>query len=292
MRVEKFFKPLSDVIGRKNRVSAPGPFGAKTGGSASVYYAPKLGNSDEDYEDAYGYDCEGLCFCVADGATESIFSKKLADALVSAFISVGVQRKGSLRIDMAKIIRKAQTRWRRSLSRMSLPWYAEEKARDGAHAAFIGVRISPGRETGEEKINRVQRAPRAMPLRWEAVAVGDSCVFVVDNDSLAGSFPIENSADFCNTPNLISSIRLVRHDDISYVGGRLTGSEKIYLASDAVSQWFLKVCESGEKPWKILDRLKSVEDFNALIAKLRGDGEMKNDDATIISVGIERGLAA
>jgi hypothetical protein len=281
---------------------APGGV-TKTVGSASVYHAHKLGNSSEDYEDAYGYDCQGLCFCVADGATESIFAKKLADALVETFVSIGVQRKGNLKRDMAKIIRKAQMRWRMSLSRTPLPWYAEEKAKDGAHAAFAGVRISPGRESQplreSEDANRAGRAPSATALgapapgaaalQWEAVAVGDCCVFVVGNDRLAGSFPIEHSADFGNTPDLISSIGPVRHGDISYVGGRLTGSEKIYLASDAVSQWFLKACEGGQKPWKILDALKTDEDFDALVAGLRIRGEMKNDDATIISVGLRRG---
>jgi hypothetical protein len=349
----------------------PGIF-AKTPGIASVYHAPKLGNSSEDYEDAYGFDCEGLCFCVADGATESIFAKKLADALVDTFISIGVQRKGNLKRDMAKIIRKAQARWRRSLLGMELPWYAEEKAKDGAHAAFAGIRISPGRQSESQRESEFQRgsefqresddagrirraqsasaqsaatqsaaassasaqsattqsaaassasaqsaatqsaaassasaqsaatqsaaassastptavAPSLAALKWEAVAVGDSCVFVVAGDRLAGSFPIQRAADFGNTPDLISSIGPVRMGDISYVGGRLTGSEKIYLASDAVSQWFLKLCEGGQKPWKILDALQSDEDFDQLIAGLRSRGEMKNDDSTIISVGL------
>ena len=43
------------------------------------------------------------------------------------------------------------------------------------------------------------------PLSWQAVAVGDSCLFVVRGGRLYSSFPLEDTAQFDNSPALVCS---------------------------------------------------------------------------------------
>src|SRR2546425_10927107 len=62
-------------------------------------------------------------------------------------------------------LKPARRLWRRRLAGRPLPWFASEKAEQGAFAAFLGVEID------------------AHKNRWTALAVGDSCLMHVDDRS-------------------------------------------------------------------------------------------------------------
>jgi hypothetical protein len=58
--------------------------------------------------------------------------------------------------------------------------------------------------------------------------------------------------------------------------------DKFFLATDALSCWFLAECEAGRKPWESLASLRSREDFAAFVDRLRKARSLKNDDTTLL----------
>jgi hypothetical protein len=69
------------------------------------------------------------------------------------------------------------------------------------------------------------------------------------------------------------------------VGGCGRGTA-FYLMTDALSCWFLRECEWGREPWRILNDLGTHEGFAKLVGDLRAAGDMKNDDVTLLRIDI------
>lgn len=55
--------------------------------SVQVFWLPKGGHSEEDYEDSFAFSIQKRRFAIADGATETSFAKQWAQSLVQAFVS-------------------------------------------------------------------------------------------------------------------------------------------------------------------------------------------------------------
>src|SRR5437764_13347045 len=95
-------------------------------------HAPKRGNSPEEYEDAFCAARVGerrgrvFRFAIADGATEASFSGRWAQMLTRAYC------RGDLESDcQTASLARLQAAWSSEISGRSLPWYAEEKVRQG-----------------------------------------------------------------------------------------------------------------------------------------------------------------
>lgn len=236
---------------------------------SNVFYmhVQKDGNEAHEYEDSYRHDMNNLLFCVADGTTESSFSKEWADLLTEEFVNTSNHSKNDLKIVLRKMRKKAKNKWHNWLKNKTIPWHAEEKVKRGADAAFIGLKILP-----EISV-------------WKAVSVGDCCLFIIRDDKLIEKFPIEVDSDFDNTPSLIGSVFALGKNDIKVKSGDLTGGEIIYLLSDAIAQWFLK--NQKKQSWKIInDNFENKDIFQVFIDKLRKNKEIKNDDITVMIITI------
>src|SRR4051812_45209913 len=110
--------------------------------SIRAFWLPKVGNSPSEYEDAFWprkpFDANSthIRLAVGDGATEASFSKLWARQLVRAYGN-GVLTPDSISGGLAGL----QTLWGRLVGREPLPWYAEEKLRDGAFSSLVGLTI-------------------------------------------------------------------------------------------------------------------------------------------------------
>src|SRR6266550_9035987 len=128
----------------------------------NVFCCPKLGNSLEEYEDAWAHRQTrtpvGICVAVDAGATESSFAKLWAVLLAESYV-----RSDLAGAEFFSQLKPARRLWRRRLAGRPLPWFASEKAAQGAFAAFLGG----GRDTKKK--------------RWTALAVGDCCLLQVDD---------------------------------------------------------------------------------------------------------------
>jgi len=235
---------------------------------AHTFSLPKRGNQADEYEDAAAADPVSGRFAVADGASESSFAEPWAKLLVEAHLEAPVRWRRRWRDWLPPL----QERWLAAVRGKSLPWYAEAKLEQGAFAAFLGLVLEPAEG------------------RWRAVAVGDSCLFRVSADELCEAFPLEKSSEFGNQPMLLGSRTpchvIAEERRARYVRGRSQARDRFYLATDALAQWFLKQQEEENRPWEALDDNRTNESFAAWIEKLRDEGQIRNDDVTLIAIDL------
>ena len=252
---------------------------------AEAFWLPKNGSSEAEYEDAFGpptlkspqgFKAGRLRFAVADGATEASFSKQWAIQIVRGFVQ------GRLSVPPTEEeLKPLQERWQESVRRRPLPWYAEEKAAKGAFCALLGLELfeSPG--------------AKGSPLAWRAVAVGDSCLFQVEQGQVLKAWPATTSAEFGNTPSLLSSKAANNGDGLTAATvlkaeGTCRHETAFYLMTDALSCWFLREHERGNHPWRLITYLGTDTGpaFDSLVDSLRTAGQIKNDDVTLLRIDI------
>lgn len=246
---------------------------------AQPFWAPKQGNEDSEYEDAFwprkSIEHKAPCFrcAVADGATETSYSGIWAKQLVRYL------RKNCPAFDPDRF-RDLQQRWSTIVRKRPLPWYAEEKIRLGAFAAILGLVLHDG-------VDREGRGGH-----WQAVAVGDSCLVQMRGEEVLIRFPLAESAAFTNRPHLLSSNpaytgRLVDH--VRNMDGSWQAGDAFYLMTDALACWFMREAEEGRTPWRVFRDLNTsdeVKPFREWIEALRAEGAMRNDDVTLLRVDI------
>ncbi len=246
--------------------------------SVQVFSLPKHGNTVDEYEDAYAYSTHR--FGIADGATESSFSELWAQGLVKEFIGTPPKHIRVNPVPLEEWLGPLQKEWHKKVPWDRLPWYAEEKARNGAFSTFLGVEITPA----PTKFKLLDLFRTRKGIRWHALAVGDSCFFHVRENGLAKSFPLEKSEQFNSRPLLISS-NPKRNGavwkSIQTCEGDCKPNDLFILATDALSAWFLKEVEAGKKPWTTLTQIKTQNEFVEFVECQRKNG-MRNDDTTLV----------
>ena len=249
----------------------------------SKFWLPKAGNRPDEYEDAFrvvypqriGAPPRGAArLAVADGASESAFAREWANALVDAFASEPPQLRGLTGDALKAWLAPAQELWHGEVPWDRIPWHGEAKARAGAFATLVGLTLSaaPGGYGG---------------LVWQAVAVGDSCLFIVRGGELAVAFPLRDASEFDNEPALLCSNpdNDGAHDAPRSDGGRCEPGDVLILASDALAAWFLARDADGERPW---DTIAALDDstWEGWVDEQRGAGLMRNDDVTLVVVEV------
>lgn len=230
------------------------------------FWVPKAGHSAEEYEDAFAADPERGVFAVADGASETSFAREWAQLLVREFVAEPPAEDG-----LREWLRPRQAAWAQEHAARPMAWYAEEKARDGAFAALLGVRLNA--DTG----------------RWHAMAVGDSCVFVVRDQHLAYAAPLSEASQFHNRPLLISSVARANSkvwQAVRVEEGIFRPGDLFLLMTDALAEWFCAEAELDRRPWAALRRLASNEALAACVGFLRSGDALRNDDVTLLCVEV------
>ena len=278
-----------------------------------AFHVTKLGNAADEYEDAFFPESftdrvDGFRCAVADGASESVFAKAWAQALVRSFGA------GEM------YLQKLRDEWQQNVGSQRLPWFLEKKSRRGAFAAFIGLSLRTN-ATARSRA-KAARKPRTsatdwMPFdgsgngaakngsgwhtekaqgrvsgTWRAIAVGDSCLFQLRGDTLITVGPVCKSEQFDNSPFLIgskSTDTIQRSgQNVSLHSGTWSRGDRFYLATDALAQWLLLRHESDMPAWEMLRELgaKDTRDFDDLICEMRADHDLHNDDTTLLRVEV------
>lgn len=240
-----------------------------------IFALPKRGNTADEFEDAYAPlelgETIALPFtcAIADGATESSYSNVWAKLLAAEFVSRGGD------VDaMESQMSNLRALWHERVSSRPLPWYAEQKMKQGAFSTVLGVAIEPG-DNGKN-------------ARWYAFAVGDSCLFHATTDGKLRSFPVERSEQLRAWPYLVPS-HPREEESLQTIGcsshGTLEIGDKLILVTDAIAGWILRSVEEGGAPVPLLnDVVRSMPAFVAWIEELRDSGRIKNDDCTLLWV--------
>lgn len=239
-------------------------------GTLQTFSAPRRPEAAEEYEDAVlpaapepQERALPLQVAVADGATASSFSGLWARLLVQGFAD-GVVALG----DPLPGVAQLSARWRQETRDLALTWFAAEKRKSGAHAALVGLTVQPGG-------------------RWEALAVGDCCLFLVRDDRLCEAFPVARAEDLSSAPALLATdpdANAALGDWVRACEGRWQAGDRFYLMSDALAAWFLATSERAQAPWRRLERLSRAPgsaSFAALVDDLRRSRLLRVDDVTL-----------
>jgi hypothetical protein len=239
------------------------------------YYATKAGNSATEWEDACGHSEQRGLAAVSDGASSSYRARQWAVRLTEDWIE-----------RPSKLDPQQFESWvHHSSQRMGAAsgpddggggetaWYVGEAERRGSFATFLGVRFS-------------KSATRAA---WNAIAVGDTCLFHVRGGDLLRAFPLSDPDEFSTTPPLLSSEQYRdSHGGTQAVcaSGDLEPGDIVLLATDALSEGAL-LADTHEQPiWKALSNV-SHQTFDSLVSSLRDACLVKNDDVTLVRCIIE-----
>jgi hypothetical protein len=246
---------------------------------ARAYKVQKSGNTVDEYEDASNYqefpDRAVFHAAVADGATETSFSREWAQLLVNAYCD------GRFESGYHNEIAKLQRRWRLTLRDRQLPWYAEEKLKLGAYSSLVGITLFE------------EETPNGLIIRFTALAVGDSCLFHFRDDRLLLAWPLNRADQFGSRPVLLPSIS--PHDTslselVGNVAGNCQRGDRIFLMTDALACWLLQsLGATGELRGAIRDfvEINVSEKFIEQIDRLRSHGLIRNDDVTIVQISLD-----
>lgn len=238
----------------------------------------KQGNTIEECEDEFVVSPNlGSC-ALADGATDATYSGDWAKILVASFCRHVTEQINSNQINAW--LEESISKWRDfefNLQLRNLPWFTKEKLSNGSAATFVGLSFAIPSESSEHII-------------WKALAYGDACLFIVQDDFLRLSFPIESSKDFSNAPRLLRTNFIPGQDRYLVQSGSSSCGDKCYLMSDALACWFLKSFEENSKPWEELNGISNVEDFQNFVYQKCFQNAMRNDDAMLIIIEFEETL--
>jgi hypothetical protein len=258
-------------------------------GYVSTFWLPKQCAAPEEYEDAWavraaGRDARGedLRIIIADGASESMLARRWASRLVVTFAEAAEDLGTSP--GFAATHQRAVGTWEAEVARYKreradrnspIQWYEEPGLARGAYSTLLAVDFRWG--VDRELVG------------WTAAAIGDSCLFQVRGGELIGCFPMLRSEDFGNQPALLSSNAVdaeVLARSIVTAAGDLEREDVFFLATDALSAWFLRAVEAGDEPWRTLEVLveSAPDEFAELIGKLRDDRAIRDDDTTLVRV--------
>jgi hypothetical protein len=237
--------------------------------------APRRGASLEECEDAVAAVAERGRFAVADGASESAHAGLWARLLVEDFTGAAADA-------WTDALPPLQRRWAEKADPRPgdtpLPWYLEDRLRQGAFATFLGLVVDAAPESN---------GTGAGPWRWRALAIGDSCLFQVRARKLLRRFPVEHSAEFTSSPWLVGS--RTPPQGLNRTEGDGQPGDRLWLMTDALALWFLRQVETGLEPWLELELMLdfSAERFAEWVEGRRKARELRDDDVTLLAVILE-----
>lgn len=244
----------------------------------SNFVLPKAGLSSSECEDALAIRRDLLRFCIADGATEGFDSRRWAKLLTKHWVaSHRLLTREELDLWMKGLGERLQRRW----SKQALPWYAEEKARNGAFAAFVGLAFLGSVDGG---------------LQWQVVALGDSCLIQKRGARIITALPLSDPNDFGNRPILVPSNTGAQEKAIENVivdRGMAEPGDVFLLLTDAIAAWYLR--NIAAEPTRVgpFEEALAVNDrqrLEDLIAHERAAQALRNDDVAIIRISVQNNV--
>jgi len=241
-----------------------------------AFWLPRRGNNLDEYEDAIALKDASGRYALADGASEGCFTGLWARLLVEDFVSraeVNVSR-------WLSSLFAVQERWDKDVGARKLDWDADYWVEQGAFAAFLGLVLT----SAEAK------EPQGS-CKWQAVAIGDTCLFHTRDSVLLSAFPLDRSDQFGNRPQLVGSrmpAATVSQRQRLWNDGCGQRGDRLWVMTDALAKWCLTEHEAGGDPWRELESLlaspQEGDHFTPWIESMRDSGSLLNDDVTLLTI--------
>ena len=216
----------------------------------------KLGNTDDQNEDAFAVNKERCRYAVADGATESLYSREWAQILVKHFVQHGGE--------IASFLEVARQEW--AGLEKPVPWYGEATLQKGSHATLMGLQLFPNG-------------------KWTATCVGDCYLLVYQKPSWAFYPPMKAHT---NRPALISTQPNEAISPQEFTGSYQTG-DRFYLMTDSLAEYVHSFAPNAPNYVEQLAKLTAVDKFATLLNQARqprANPRCRDDDLTLVKVEI------
>ena len=240
------------------------------------WLVPKAGSGEAECEDALwpapapAWDSRTgpeFSAVVADGASEGYLSGLWARLLVE---TLGRRRE----LDFEGRVGAARLRWQEETLRFAalreqegrpLQWFEELGLSRGAGAAVLDFTLGANGH-------------------WEAVSVGDACMFQVAADG-PRAFPCTAPEEFGCTPDLVATRPVPGVGRPRRARSRWGPGDRFYLATDALAAWMLREFHEGREPWGLLERFEPEgTDFARWIGLQRAGGGLRDDDVALLVI--------
>ena len=233
---------------------------------------PKLGQEASECEDVIAVDTQNCRFAVADGATEAFDARSWAERLAQHWVqNDSTLTPEEFREWVAAEGRELQDSW----NGLTLSWYAEEKARAGSFAAFVGVELDL----------------RADSPSWRAIALGDACLLHCRRGTLLKSLPLSRSESFNSAPVLVASDASLHDASMQSLvidSASFQSEDVLLLMSDAAASWCLQCLENHSFDVDTFLSKNETDELNKFFDDERLAGRIRNDDLAIVRIEIQR----
>lgn len=240
---------------------------------------PKIGEQQAGIQDAFCYSSDKTLAAIADGASTSFLPAEWANLLVEYFCHHNQDSITSIHERWEEWLRPMQEEWRKHFIKIkkdeTIPWYAQgSRDKDHASATFVGLKLYPPNPAGKKT--------------WEALAMGDSCLFhIKSHSSQLITFPLGKSEEFKTVTDCFHSLPEYKSSPPKICTGFYESEDIFFLATDALAEWIIRDYQnpSGTR-WQELISIASQEDFTYFIHKIRHDRLIKNDDTTLLRLKV------
>lgn len=243
-----------------------------------AFITHKKNEKYSDCQDSYCVNTENKSLAVSDGMSQSIFQKKWADILTSAYTD-NQQWEPSKETDNVTVKNVLSDKWRHYVLKK-----IEEQRQEGKEmAAYRNERsLVEGRSAGATFLGI-----RFSGKKWEGDVLGDTCLIEVEDGEISRIETSQNKSSFDNTPDYYDSYALKPgKGQVKHIEGELNSNKVLLLVSDPFSDLLneYKKKSSTKELMEHLLQLGSHEDFVALIDDWREHLGMHNDDSTLIII--------
>ncbi len=202
-----------------------------------AWTCPKQGYASDENEDAWRTvwaeqaDTSTILLVVADGATEGVFSRSWARALVEAVTPEWPRLSDAELTTQLQALRQA---YRPLPPGQEMAWNVKTKwMTEGSCATLLAATVTAS----------------AAGIELQAVAIGDCCLLVLRADgSLACSFPMAAAADFNTSPALVRSLFQPQLEYRRLAPTSLQVGDVLLVCTDAVGKWALQCIEEQATP--------------------------------------------
>lgn len=221
----------------------------------------KAGEDVADMEDAANAEPVGR-FALADGASESTYAGMWAKILVVGYAS-GVLEGPD---DLTKLTSLWEARVATAPTRV---WYVDEKLHEGAFSTLCGLSCM-----GDG--------------RWQALAVGDTCLFHVRDSAVVATFPAHSGSALRQAPTLVGTRPLYSTVDWLRTHGTWGEGDVFLLCTDALARMIFDELESGTMGYLALMEMQTAGEFRHWLDHARIRGRLANDDTTLLRVHLRK----
>lgn len=202
-----------------------------------AWSCPKQGNTDAENEDAWRTVCaqqadtSTLLIAVADGATEGVYSRAWANALVNAVTPEWPQLSEA---ELSARLQQLRQTYQPLPPGQEMAWNVKTKwMTEGSCATLLASTVTVAGES----------------IELRAVAVGDCCLLVLRADgSAAQAFPVATAADFNTSPVLVRSLFQPQLEYRRLPPMSLQVGDVLLVCTDAVGKWALECVEGNATP--------------------------------------------